>query len=66
MVDPKAFGVDTSDLSRKLANWLIDPAQRFHANHALLAIDHGRFTDGELAYLVTIAAGTLLQKGSTT
>lgn len=63
MVDPKAFGVSPSDLSKKLANWLIDPAQRFHANHAQLAIDRGRFTDEELAYLITVAAGTLLEKG---
>ena len=63
MVDPKEFGVHTPDLSRKLASWLIDPAQRFHMNHARLAIDHGQFTNGELAYLVTVAAGTLLEKG---
>lgn len=63
MVDPKEFGVDPADLSRKLASWLIGPGQRFRSSHAQLAVERGRFTDGELAYLVTVAADSLLQKG---
>lgn len=64
MVNPREFGVNPDDLSRKLASWLIGPGERFRSNHAQLAVEHGRFTDRELAYLVTVAADSLLQKGA--
>lgn len=64
MVDPKDFGVNADDLSRKLASWLIAPGERFVANHAELALRRPDFKYNELAYLVAVAAGTLLKEGA--
>lgn len=63
MLDPKNFGVESTELARKLAAWLIGPDHRFQRSHARLALDKGAFTAGELTYLVLVAAESLLQKG---
>ena len=61
MVDPRTFGVDSTDLSRRLASWLIDTG---HPNHAQLMLEQRQFTKPEMAYLITVAAQHLLEKGA--
>ena len=63
MLDPKEHGVQPTELSRKLATCLIGPGNRFQASHTRLALQQHVFTEGELTYLVLVAAESLLQKG---
>lgn len=64
MVDPREFGINTTELSRKLSSGLVLPSAQYRVNHALLSVEKRTFTKHELAYLVLVASEALLQKGA--
>lgn len=64
MPNHREFGVIPEELAQKLARRLIAPDQRFVVSHAKNLIREQGLTEGELAYLVVVAAEAILKAGT--